>query len=74
MDDGESGIIPNPQVAALPRSEFERYAKQQEKICAAYRDHMKDLIEQIRDEIKNTIYITTALIGILITVLRLLGV
>jgi len=46
---------------------FKMYADDQEKICSAYRDHLKDLIEGIRDELKNAIYITTTVLGLIVT-------
>jgi len=47
---------------------FDTYVTSQEKLCSAYREHQKDLIEGIRDEIKNAIYLTTSIIGLIVTV------
>ena len=46
---------------------FKIYSDNQEKLCAAYRDHQKDLIEGVRDELKNAIYITTTVLGLIVT-------
>ena len=45
---------------------FEMYVDDQEKLCFAYRDHLNDLIEGVRDDLKNAIYITTTVLGLVV--------
>ena len=80
-DDGNGGlaginnILPKPGKKFINTSNqhvdsktFQTYAESQDKLCHAYRAHQSDLIEGVRDEIKNAIYLTGAILGLIVTV------
>jgi len=53
---------------------FEMYSDDQEKLCSAYRAHQSDLIEGVRDDLKNAIYITTTVLGLIVTLATIIQI
>lgn len=53
---------------------FKMYSDDQEKLCSAYRNHLSSLIEGVRDDLKNAIYITTTVLGLIVTLATIIQI